>query len=133
MVGLPHILTFESLYSYDLRELGITIPVELSIGEEGCAVPSRLDSGAAFCIFQRDYGEILGLDIEGGDPQWIETPTGRFLTYGHGVSLTALDLTHDMVAYFAENREFTRNVLGRTWMQRMRLGIIDYEGQIYSN
>jgi len=126
-------LRFDSLHEYELSDSGITIPVELSFADEGCTVISKLDTGSTFCIFQREYAEILGLTVENGYRQRIETAAGGFYAYGHEVSVTALDITHNMQAFFAENYEFPRNVLGQVWMQRMRLGIIHYDGHIYSS
>ena len=41
-----------------------------------------------------------------------------------------LDL--DIVAYFAKDESFNRNVVGcYGWLNRVRLGLIDYEGKLY--
>ena len=48
----------------------------------------KLDTGSTFCVFQRRYAELLGLDVEGGTPQRIRTATGTFTAYGHEITLT---------------------------------------------
>jgi len=82
--------------------------------------------------FQRLYGEGLGLDIESGHRQQIGTATGVFTAYGHSVSLSVLSFEFDAMVYFAAEDSFKRDVLGRHgWMNRMTLGILDYEGELY--
>jgi len=125
-------LTFAVLHEYDAGEGGITIPVRLSIGQQFVQLPAKLDTGCSYCIFQRGYGESLGLDIESGQPEHIGTPTGSFLAYGHGVTLSVLGFQFDVMVYFAAMPDFPRDVLGRHgWLQQVKLGLIDYEGKLY--
>ncbi len=64
--------------------------------------------------------------------QKIATATGTFVTYAHDVALLVLDYEFDATVYFANDHTFRRNVLGRVgWLDRIRLGIIDYEGRMY--
>lgn len=93
---------------------------------------AKVDTGATYCIFQRLYGEHLGLDIERGHQQLIGTPTGSFVAYGHEVSLSVLEFEFDAVVYFAADDSFNRDVLGRHgWLSRVQLGIVDYKGKLY--
>lgn len=46
-------------------------------------------------------------------PQWIATPTGSFLTYGHEVTLSALGFQFAVIVFFAADEWFNRDVLGR--------------------
>ena len=127
-----HTLTFEVLAKYDPGDKGITVPVELSCGLKIVMALPKLDTGSSFCIFQRELGEELGLDIESGIPEQISTPTGSFLAYGHNVLMSALGFQWEVMVYFASIPEFSRNVLGRYgWMQQLKLGIVDYEGKLY--
>lgn len=92
---------------------------------------TKLDTGASFCIFRRIYGELLGLTIESGQPETLSTPMGSFLAYGHDVTLVTLGLEFQTTVYFAADENFTRNVLGRQgWLDRVRLGLFDYEGKL---
>lgn len=131
---MPYTLTFNAAHKYNPSDIGITVPVVLSIGERAIKFLARIDTGATFCIFERELGEDLGLDIESGTPQRIGTATGSFLAYGHDVLLSALGYQLDATVYFAAISGFNRNVLGRRgWLDRMRLGIIDYDGKLYAS
>lgn len=50
-------------------------------------VEAKLDTGASFCIFERAYGEILGLNIEDGERTDVSTANGTFAVFGHWVTL----------------------------------------------
>ncbi|MFN7930191.1 MAG: hypothetical protein U0Y68_20160 [Blastocatellia bacterium] len=77
-------------------------------------------------------GEQLGLQIESGVPETFGTAAGAFLAYGHEVTLVVLGLDVIATVYFAADEHFTRNVLGRQgWLDRVRLGLVDYDGQLY--
>jgi hypothetical protein len=132
LVVIVEKLTFRKLYLYDLAELGIAVPVLLTSGSRQTELKAKLDTGASGCIFARIYGEELGLDIEGGTPQRVSTVTGSFLTYGHPVTLSVLDIAFDTTVYFAEDAGFNRSVLGREgWLDHLRLGLVEYEGKLY--
>jgi hypothetical protein len=66
-------LTFTSLYRYDTRRYGITLPVLLMLGDRVAEFKAKLDTGASLCVFARLHGEELGLDIERGSRQEIAT------------------------------------------------------------
>jgi hypothetical protein len=120
-------LTFRKSYPYDLRKPGITVPVLLASGGRQAEFKARVDTGASVCIFSRIYGEELGLDIQKGRPQKVSTVTGSFLTYGHHVTLSVLEIAFDATVYFAEDLGFTRNVLGRQgWLDHLRLGLVEH-------
>jgi len=125
--------TFEALHEYDAGDPGITVPVELSAGEESVKVTAKLDSGSTFCVFRRARGEALSFDIESGTPQWISTATGSFLAYGHEATLSGLGFQLDVTVFFAPDESFNRDVLGRHgWIQQLKLGIVDYDGKLYA-
>lgn len=130
---MQHTLTFAKRHSYDTVLTGITIPVELCIGQNRVTIPlAKLDTGASFCIFQKEFGEALEIDIESGSSVRIETATGSFSAYGHQVILSALGFEFDVMVYFATLPGFNRNVLGRLgWLHQIRLGLIDYDGTLF--
>ena len=128
---MVHHLSFERLVAYDPGQAGITVDVTLSLFEKRVAFTAKVDTGASYCIFARQHGEALGLDVEGGLLQPISTATGRFTTYGHEVTLEVTGFAFDSLVYFAADAGFTRNVLGRHgWLDRVVLGIVDYEGKL---
>ena len=92
---------------------------------------TRLDTGATHCIFKREYGELLGLNVEAGVRKQFGTASGPFIGFGHEILLCTLGFEVTTIIYFA-NFTYPRNVLGRHgWMQQMRIGIIDYDGSLF--
>jgi len=125
-------LTFRHLFHYALDQIGITIPVRLQWGNTQAVFTAKVDTGASFCIFARAHGEALGLDIEAGRPQRIGTVMGSFLTFGHPVTLSVLEISFETTVYFTEEASFHRNVLGQHgWLDYLRLGLVDYKGKLY--
>ena len=122
-------LRFQHNYSYSLDRKGIVVPVSLRSGALKTKVFAKLDIGAEVCLFERSVA--LDLDLEKGQPIWLETLTGNFLAYGHEITLTTIELSFVLTVYFAANDAITRNLLGRNWLQLVRLGVVDYEGQLY--
>jgi hypothetical protein len=90
---------------------------------------AKLDTGADNCIFQRAYGEELGLDIESGDPRTFYTATGNFFeAFGHYVVIESFKWSFTSMVYFAKEGDVSRNVLGRNgWLRNFRLALIDYD------
>lgn len=98
---MDYTLRFADLLEYDAGKEGITVPVTLHLGDTFVGVEAK-------------------------------TATGSFLTYGHGVTLSVRKFDFDIIAYFAADEWITRNVLGRHgWLNRVRMGLLDYEGQLY--
>ena len=131
---MPHTLRFQTKYTYRDTELGITLPITLSLDNRTrVGLFAKLDTGAPFCVFQRQYGHRLGLRIEHGDPRTIVSITGdRFRVYGHELKLTALGYEIFQTVYFAADRSIPRNVLGRSgWLDQFRLAISDYDRELY--
>jgi hypothetical protein len=125
-------LSFGASYNYDTRQTGITVPISLSCGGARVELHAKVDTGASACIFARGHGELLGLTIENGAPEYFSTATGRFRAYGHSVTLSVLGYDFDCGVYFAESQSFNRDVLGRQgWISRIRLGLVDYDGKLY--
>ena len=69
--------------------------------------------------------------MESGTLEHLSTVTGTFVAYGHEITLDVLGLATTTTVYFAADENFRRNVLGRQgWLDRVRLGLIDYEGKL---
>jgi hypothetical protein len=129
---LAHQLNFRTTHQYDTLENGITLEVILRAGGKVQRTSAKLDTGASHCFFQREYAEALGIDLASGERISVHTATGSFLAYGHQITLEVLGLLFDTAVYFANDYGFPRNVLGRKgWLDRVRLGLVDYEGQLY--
>jgi len=124
-------LSFERLLQYKSYD-SVVLPVMLRLGEKTSSFEAQLDTGASLCIFRRALGEDLGIEIENGIREQINTVTGSFFAYGHQLTLSVLELDFEAYVYFAANEQFTRNVLGRTgWLDRFRVGLIYYDREIY--
>jgi hypothetical protein len=131
MVVMAREIYFEIEYNYNTLETGIVVPAVLKFGEESSDVRAKLDTGSAFCVFERKHGERLGLEIESGMPLRMVTATGKFDTFGHTVNLSVLGIETEATVYFAAEESFFLNILGRQgWLNRVKLGLIDYEGKL---
>ena len=127
---------YVQVYSYCHQyrsDNAITIPVTLTRDRSvNIDLLGKLDTGSTFCIFERAYAGLLGLDLESGDKQRFATATGAFLGYGHEVTLSVFGYEWETVVYFAEPEFFGLNVLGRVgFLDHLRLGIVDYEQLLY--
>lgn len=129
---MAHSLRFSLAHSYDIGLTGIQVPVILRSGREATELYAGVDTGASFCVFERQHGEKIRLEIDQGKPLEINTVAGSFLAYGHEVTLIVLGIETTTTAYFAADENFSRNVLGRQgWLDRVRLGLVDYDGKLY--
>ena len=126
-------LAFSERLKYPDNLQGINLDIVLSLGAVlPIAVNAKLDTGSTFCIFQRYYAEMLGLNVENGDPEVIRTATGKFLAYGHEVTLTITNLEWEATIYFAQDENFPVNVVGRIgFLDHLKIGLIDYEQALF--
>jgi hypothetical protein len=125
-------LDFSHHHSYAYQS-AITLPVTL-ISDVDAYVDllAKFDTGSTFCIFEKKYADWLGVNLLSGSPAKVATATGSFQTYGHELTLSLFDLEWQAVVYFAEEESFHLNVLGRIgFLDRLRIGLIDYEEMIY--
>ena len=92
---------------------------------------AKIDTGATECVFERKHAERLGIDVESGEFIRFNTAAGNFDAYAHEVVLSVLEIETFSRVCFAKEESFTRNVLGRQgWLDRVKLGLIDYEGKL---
>ena len=70
-------LSFTELVSYDAGQPSITVPVTLSVSQTRVDCDAKVDTGSSNCIFARNLGEELGLDIETGLRLLVGTVTGQ--------------------------------------------------------
>ena len=129
---MPHQLTFHRKHKYNHAAQGITLEVTLLRGGRYSHCQAKVDTGAQICLFAREIGEDLGLDIEAGAPMTLETLAGKFVAYGHELTLDLLETQFYSTVYFAAEKSLRRNLLGREgWLQLVRLAIIDYDNLLY--
>ena len=120
-------LNFSELIVYPDNLQGINLEIIISLGTNlPIAADVKLDTGSSFCIFQRHYGEMLGWEIEKGEPEIIRTATGKFIAYGHEITLTVENLEWNTTVYFAKDEGFPVSVVGRIgFLDRLQIGIVD--------
>ena len=129
---MAYTLEFEKLVQYDAGQSGISLLVELRLGNDSIKFDAKIDTGSSFCIFERRHGDAFGLKIETGLRDRISTATNSFWVYGHEITLVIEDYEFDTMVYFAEDENFKRNVLGRRGaIENLKIGIIDYDGKLY--
>ncbi|MGI8638575.1 MAG: aspartyl protease family protein [Pyrinomonadaceae bacterium] len=127
-----HKLEFEKLLNYDAGIDGISLNVELRLGDNSTNFAAKIDTGSTFCVFERAHGEALGLDVESGFLRRISTVVGSFSAHGHGVTIVTADFEFDSWVFFVADESFRVNVLGRNgWLNRLIIGINDYDGKLY--
>ena len=132
MIGVAHTFTFLSKHSYDTARSGITVPVELTHDPNIVQVDAKLDTGASLCIFERTYGEMLGLGVESGESATVSTANDTFRVFGHWLAITALGLQFETIVYFAADESIRRNLLGRHgFIDQLRLCLIEHDGELY--
>jgi len=128
---MPQEIVFDVLHEYDTLETGIVVPTILTFGGDSVDVKAKVDTGAAFCVFERVHGLRLGLEIETGMPLRMMTATGKFDTFGHRLNISVLGIETEATVYFAAEDSFFLNILGRQgFLDRVKLGLIDYEGKL---
>ena len=66
---------------YGTSILRPVIPIEISYQDRSVPYEVLVDSGADFCIFDAEIGELLGIDITNGEPQEVGGITGKVETY----------------------------------------------------
>jgi len=121
-------LSFAVRWDYGRGPSHIEIPVSLRARANTVDLLAKIDTGSTYCVFQREYGEQLGLTIEGGHRTSIVTAKGSFDAYGHWVAIEALDFVVESQVYFAAESGFTRNVLGLLgWIDRFRLAVTHHD------
>jgi predicted aspartyl protease len=129
---VAHTFFFRTKHSYDTTKAGITVPVELSDSSKVVQINAKFDTGASFCIFERTYAEMLGLNVEDGTSALVSTANGTFQVFGHRLTMTALGFQFDVTVYFAADESIRRSVLGRRgFIDQLRLCLIEHDGELY--
>ena len=80
------------------------IPIEISYKDRSVPYEVLVDSGADFCIFDAEIGELLGIVVENGEPQRVSGITGVVETYYvHPVTIKVGGWTYSIKAGFLPN------------------------------
>jgi predicted aspartyl protease len=93
---------------------------------------TAVDTGASNCLFEREHGEMLDIDVETGESKTFWTANGRVETFGHVVEIEFAGLRVESMVYFFADEQIRRSLLGRTgWLDRVRLGLVDHDLSLY--
>jgi len=129
---MPVSLAFDAAHHYADALDGIEVPITLCIGRQSVDLLAKLDTGAAHCIFERKYAEMLGVDVDSGRLQHFRTVAGSFVAYQHEVTIQTLGIEFSAAVFFAQDSTFNRNFLGRSgWLDRLRVAIVDYDRLLF--
>jgi len=129
----PLHLQFTEVLTYSSREEGISLPVKLLSGSIECETNAKFDPGAQVCLFSREIGEFLGLDVERGIPIVLGSSIspGTLQAFGHEVTLQVGSISLPLMVYFSRDYGMI-NFIGRQgWLPRVIVGIVDYEQKMY--
>jgi len=122
-------LDFDTDFEYQEASAGILVPVRLIHGDRSVELRARLDTGAADCLFDSAYAEILGLP-DGGIERHYRTVAGLFRAFGHEVTIETLGLTWPALVFFHSTGDAAHAFVGRRgWLDR--LGIVHGERRLF--
>ena len=125
-------LTFSEAIPYPDTDGGILLYVVLSRAGLRATAEAVVDSGGSVCLFSREIGMSLGLDVDVGIPKRLDSLGGPIDSFRHEVTLETAGLNFQSVVYFAKHPNLPRNILGRQgWLRNVKLGIVDYENMMY--
>ncbi|MEP7339740.1 MAG: hypothetical protein ABI977_18525 [Acidobacteriota bacterium] len=115
-------LEYSEALQYSDDEDGITLRVFLKSGDIVRGAFAKVDTGAAVCLFSREVGEQLDLDIEKGIPIKLGSLHGTIEAFGHDITFQTGNLIFHTTIYFASEYGLPRNFLGRQgWLRNIRL------------
>ena len=124
-------IRFETEYGYQETAPGIVVPVVLALGNRSVDLKARLDAGAADCLFDSHYAEVLGIDASGLERNY-RTVVGRFWAFGHELTIFTLGMEWSAMVFFHDSGNPENAFLGRRgWLDRVRLGLVHYEQNLY--
>jgi hypothetical protein len=124
-------LDFDAEPEYEETAAGILVPIRLIHGDRSVELTARLDTGAADCLFDRFYADILGLPDSGVERRY-RTVTGSFQAFGHEVTVETLGLQWSALVFFHAMGNPAHAFVGRRgWLDRVRLGIVHDERRLF--
>ena len=91
------------------------IPVELFYKDKSIRTLALIDSGADFCIFNREIEELLGLDKEGGKCEKFGGITGdKAMAFFHDLQISIGGQKFDINCGFSDGiNKFGHGILGQ--------------------
>ncbi len=131
-MGITTQLTFNEELRYPDDPAGITLPTLISYGGKTLRASAKVDCGAGVCLFSREIGEELGIQIEQGIPTTLTLLNSSLEACGHEVVIQTSALILESVVYFAKYPGLPRNILGREgWLRKIKFAVVDYDNLLY--
>src|ERR1019366_9943441 len=116
-------LDFDAGLEYEESSAGILVPIRLIHGDHSVELRARVTvrgtiTGAADCLFDRFYADILGLADSGIERDYL-TVTGSFRAFGHEVTIETLRLQWQALVFFHDLGNPAHACIGRRgWLDR---------------
>lgn len=124
-------LEFDADFGYEENSAGILIPIRLAHNGRSVELSARLDTGAADCLFDRFYADILNLPDAGVERSY-RTVTGSFHAFGHEITIETLGLRWPALVFFHAMGNPAHSFVGRRgWLDRIRLGIVHHDRRLF--
>lgn len=125
-------LSFDHHHDYEAdAEQVVSVPLQLSANGIIARLTAKLDTGADYCLFDRKWADLLGLDLESGPRRTFRGLAGRFEAFEHEVTIQTFGEFNSRV-YFTGESLAARDLLGRNgWLDRFRLAIVHYDREIF--
>jgi hypothetical protein len=124
--GIRHV------YSYRFLDRSIAVPIVLRSSATEIDLVATIDTGASHCIFETAYANELNLDLTSGVLKRFRTTNSTFEAFGHEVHIEVLGVLNYSLVYFFAEPSIVKNVLGHAgWLDRVRLGLVDYDSLLY--
>jgi hypothetical protein len=126
-------LSFDHYHGYEADAAQVvSVPVRLSANGVAVRLTAKLDTGADYCLFDREWADSLGIDIESGPNRTFRGLAGRFEAFEHEVTIKTFDIEFTSHVYFTGESLVARDLLGRNgWLDRFRLAIVHYDREIF--
>jgi hypothetical protein len=124
---------FDRRHNYEKdADQAIFIPLRLSANGIVVNLAAKLDTGADHCLFDREWGDSLGIDVESGLRRTFRGLAGRLDAFEHEVTIKTFDIEFTSHVYFTAEMGVARDLLGRNgWLDRLRVAILHYDREIY--
>jgi predicted aspartyl protease len=107
-------IAFTTVHAYGSEREGISVPVELKVGDNSLRLAASIDTGATFCIFRKELADVLGLDPATATVKRFRTANSSFEAFGHEVEIAVLGVTTFSTVYFFADASIKRMFSGES-------------------
>src|SRR5580658_6055583 len=98
---MPHRFEVVQRHNYEKdADQAIFIPLRLSANGILVHLAAKLDTGADYCLFDREWADSLGIDVESGPRKKFRGLAGRLDAFEHVVTIKTFDIEFSSLVYF---------------------------------